>query len=485
MTGLRLELVLNPADRWQRNLAVRLQQALGTSDQLCCINLEQWQPHPCRLPGDPGEEAIVLVICAAAWCRRWSNASSGHWGVLLLVESVNGQSHEIGPGLNWQAVWQGQTAARFAVLTQASGQSWCSTLQVAVPLLQRWRHQQNRFIAAMAADLVGWLRLCEQRQQLHPIAPSAAHEPSPSPRLFWGQRGLTSARWLQRRLHSRLRWAGPTTGNGWQVGVAWCDGSGTPIHLHHRLRPQGADWFADPFLISDEQQTWLFCERWDSASSKGVIDLFALDPTGLRRCGTVLEEPFHLSFPRVIRAKGQWYATVETGAHGEVRLYRALRFPTLWQLERRLLVDQAWVDPILLPGADGWWLLVNRHSNQHLPRETAAELHLFHSPDLLSGCFKEHPGSPLLIDSTCGRNGGMLHLQGRLHRVSQGTGIDNAYGASVQIHSIERLDHKAYRERRRELPWLTRLPQLLQASHMHTLNSCGPWLTFDYRSRAG
>lgn len=481
MTGLRVELVLNPAVRLQRDLALRLRQAMGGSDQLCCISLEHWHPHPCRLPGEPGDRTVVLVICAAAWCRRWGQARNQTREVLLLVEWVDGRAHEIGPALNWQAVWQGQTAARFAVLIQAADQPWHSTLQVAIPLLQRWRQQQDRFVAVTADYLIWWMRLCEQRHRLHPVAPGAAIEPSASPRLHWGQPGLTRARWLLQRTRSRLRWPNQAASNTWQVGVAWCDGSGDRIHLRHQLKPRGADWFADPFLISDGRRTWLFCERWDSAKGKGVIDLFELQPTGLRRCGTVLEEAFHLSFPRVIRSNGQWYATVESGANGEVRLYRALVFPTLWQLERQLLVDQAWVDPILLITADGCWLLVNRHSNQHLPRETAPELHLFHSPDLLHGSFCEHAASPLLIDSTCGRNGGVLNLQGNLHRVSQGTGADNAYGASVQIHSIDQLDIQAYRERGMALPWLTRLPQLLQASHMHTLNNCGPWLTFDYR----
>jgi hypothetical protein len=195
----------------------------------------------------------------------------------------------------------------------------------------------------------------------------------------------------------------------------------------------------------------------------------------------VLEEPFHLSFPRVIRYGDNWWATVESAAAGEVRLYRALRFPSRWRLERVLLRGQSWIDPILIPSeVGGWWLLVNTHNCPSLPGATAPELHLFHSPDLLQSSFEPHPCSPLLFDSTCGRNGGLLQLDGNLLRVGQCTGIDNAYGEAVQLRRIVQIDASDYREKAVHPLWLTTLEWQLGATHFHTLNNAANWLTFDY-----
>jgi hypothetical protein len=110
-------------------------------------------------------------------------------------------------------------------------------------------------------------------------------------------------------------------------------------------------------------------------------------------------------------------------------------------------------------------------------------LHLFYSPDLLLGPFEPHPCSPLLVDSTCGRNGGLLQLDGDLLRVGQCTGIDNAYGAAVQLRKIFQINARDYREKTMDPLWLISLKRQLGASHLHTLNNVADWLVLDYVPR--
>jgi hypothetical protein len=227
----------------------------------------------------------------------------------------------------------------------------------------------------------------------------------------------------------------------------------------------------------------LFCERLDPGSQLGVIDLFAVEPDGLKPHGTVLREPFHLSFPRVFHHQGVWYATVESAANREVRLYAAEAFPTHWRLKRVLLSGEAWIDPLLLPIPEGWALLVSTTPMPSLPRETAPALQLFLADDLLGAPFLPHRASPLLLDSTTGRNGGLLELEGQRWRVAQQTGYGGSYGQSLSLRRIEALDPLHYCEQPGRLPWLGSLAQELQASHLHTLNSCGEWVAVDYRRR--
>ena len=485
MNPLQLQLVLDPSDRAQMNLAQRIEQAMDPHEQLQRISLQQWKPSPCRSPGSAGQAPIVLLICPAAWYQHWGAGFGFPEGMLMVVEWINGGAYDISAAASWQAVWQQDTAARFAVLTSDAGSADNGSLhckvQMAIPLLRRWPNQQQRFLQATGDYLIWWLRLCESKQTLHTIAPFGPVRHPSARRLRRRQVWMTNGRWFTQRATSRLLRPHQGTHNHWHVGVARLNPSNQELDRFFHLPPRGSDWFADPFLIQHGAHTWLFCERWNSAKAKGVIDLFELSHAGLQAIGTVLEEPFHLSFPRIICSQGHWYATVESSANGDVRLYRAVVFPTIWRFERQLLHDQASIDPILIQSADGWWLIANSQSSQALPRETAPELHLFHSPDLLHEPFTAHATSPLLVDSACGRNGGLLTITGQLHRVSQCTGIDNAYGEAIQLHRIDQLDRQHYAETHVNPRWLRRLPEQLKATHLHTLNNSNNWLTFDYR----
>ena len=485
MTPLQLELVLDPANSAQQLLALKLQQALDPGDQLRCISIGRWRPRAGRTPGSDDSGPIVLMVSAEAWQRQHGASKTLPARVLLLVEWIDGAAHEINAAIGWQALWQQDPAARFAVLTPVGDTGMLACLmQIGIPLLSRWRQHQERFLSASADYLLWWLRLCEAKHSLHAMSGEAPVAWPSSQRLHRRQPWLMKTRWGLERAGARLQRPSPQADCGWQVGVARLETHSERLQLCHRLPSQGADWFADPFLISDGPRTWLFCERWDALDGKGVIDLFALQDSGLHRVGCVIEEPFHLSFPRVVYSKGAWFATVESSANRDVRLYRALEFPNIWTFERVLLSEQASTDPILIPSDHGWWLLVNHQSSQSFPRETSPELHLFHSPDLLQGTFTAHQRSPLLVDSACGRNGGLLTIANQWHRVSQRTGIDNAYGQAVALKRIHGLNKENYSETAVSPSWLTTLPKRLRASHLHTMNNSGSWLTFDFRSSA-
>ena len=497
MSALQLLLVLDPAEPTHQTLAGRLKSSLVPGEHLRCEAWSTWSPGPCRAPGSPGKQEIVLLLAPARWLRHQPTAAlppDVMPDVLVVAELCGRAARELGPGTALEAAARGEAACSFGVFRFAPNADLplTSLVQLALPSLVRWRQHQRRCLLALADALLWWLRLCDERQRLLPIAPLAeplALLPARAPALR--ARLSSRRRWLQGSLRQRWSsWRQPGAAD-WQIAIGRLAAGTDRVRIVHRLPPQGGDWFADPFLLAEGPNLWLFCERWQAASRKGVIDLFAVRPQGLLPMGTVIEEPFHLSFPRVFRHAGSWWASVESAAAGEVRLYRAESFPTGWRLERVLLSGQAWIDPILLPaetggsGAGGWWLLVNSHHLPALPGETASALQLFHSPDLLHGPFEPHRASPLLLDSSCGRNGGLLQLDSGLIRVGQCTGLNNAYGESVQLRRIEALDGQCYREAPLLPAWLAELRRQLHASHLHTLNNQGEWLALDWRPRAG
>ena len=474
-------LVLDPAEPCQLKLAELIAAGCPDAATPQRIPLGAWDQSPGRWPGDAGDWAITLLLAAPP-------AGVLPPGTLLLAEWSDGAAQPFAAACGVAPLLTRAACSGFAVLAadpQSGERQLRVLLQATVPTLPGLRRQQRRLVTAAAETLLWWLALCEQRQQLLLIQPCRGVRLRSAGRLRRRHRlqatGLRLVSSLQRRLGQSLG----RVDSDWQIVIGRLDASGRSLMLEHRLPPGPAGWFADPQLVADADRLWLFCERLDPVSGLGVIDLFALEADGLKPHGTVLQEPFHLSFPRVFRHQGRWFATVESAANREVRLYEADRFPRSWRLRRVLLSGDAWIDPILLPTPQGWALLVSNTPLASLPRETAPALHLFVAADLLSEPFLPHPESPLLFDSAAGRNGGRLELQGQRWRVAQQVGYGGSYGQNLSLRHIEVLDASHYREQPSSLPWLWDLAQRLRASHLHTLNSCGDWIAIDYRQRGG
>ena len=79
---------------------------------------------------------------------------------------------------------------------------------------------------------------------------------------------------------------------------------------------------------------------------------------------TVLERPYHLSYPFVFAWQGCHYLVPETGANGTVELYRCLSFPDKWELQTVLLEAENPRDATLVEAHGKWWMFVNLASTQ-------------------------------------------------------------------------------------------------------------------------
>ena len=271
-------------------------------------------------------------------------------------------------------------------------------------------------------------------------------------------RGITTARSSQwqklsilisrtfDRVRSRLRRTFRQSQN-WQVG--WLEpGQSAAIDTYH-LPNHKSIWFADPYIWRDQQQRlWILCEHYDEdCDSLGRIALFEVneDRQAVSH-GIILEEHFHLSFPRLIEHGSKLYCTVESCKSRDVRLYESDSITEGWKLRRVLLEGEGFIDPMLFMHEDGYWyLFVSTTSVPSLKREVAPELRLFFCADLFNGEFCEHPQSPLMISSRGGRNGGMLRLD-KTYRVAQQTGYGGVYGESIALFRIDELSPTAYRE---------------------------------------
>jgi hypothetical protein len=204
--------------------------------------------------------------------------------------------------------------------------------------------------------------------------------------------------------------------------------------------PRGR-FYADPFFIEESGRTWLFFEDADLTTWRGAISAAEVRADG--RLGTpvrVLEQPYHLSYPHVIRDGGDLFMIPETQKHGTVELYRCERFPDRWQLEKELYRGLA-VDTTVWIEHGVYWFFVTL-----VDRRGGGQLWLFFAR-ALTGDWTPHPANPISRDVRRSRGGGAIFRDslGRLIRPSQDGSVN--YGRSFSLNEITVLDEAQYAER--------------------------------------
>ena len=91
-------------------------------------------------------------------------------------------------------------------------------------------------------------------------------------------------------------------------------------------------YYADPFLIQEAGKHWLFFEDYRYAGRIGVLACARYRRTvRVGAAQTILERPYHLSYPCLLRQSGELYMLPETLGNGAVELYRCARFPDRWE----------------------------------------------------------------------------------------------------------------------------------------------------------
>jgi hypothetical protein len=200
-----------------------------------------------------------------------------------------------------------------------------------------------------------------------------------------------------------------------------------------------ADFVADPFLIRDGTRWLLYFEVMPRGVWHGVIGLAeSTDGRDWRYLGTVLKEPFHLSYPHAFAADGMYYMTPETLDAGEVRLYRAARFPDRWEPIAGLIPGRH-ADPTIFHWGGRWWLFTCT------PPERNATLRLYMA-ESVAGPWSEHPRSPVVADNrqVARPAGRVVAWDGHLLRFAQD--CLPHYGTAVRAFRITRLTPEDYRE---------------------------------------
>lgn len=202
-------------------------------------------------------------------------------------------------------------------------------------------------------------------------------------------------------------------------------------------------FYADPFLFERDGRTFLFFEDWDWKVGKAIISVAELDADG--RLGPVapaLETAYHLSNPLVFAAEGEIYMIPETLAARRVEVYRAVEFPTRWELHCVPLDDLDIVDPCVFHDGARWWMFA---AVLDFGGSGWDELHVLQA-DALCGPWHPVGDQPVLSDVRAARPGGRMWLKdGVLHRLAQNCA--GGYGAGLGLYAVEQVDGHGYRQR--------------------------------------
>jgi hypothetical protein len=229
----------------------------------------------------------------------------------------------------------------------------------------------------------------------------------------------------------------------WNIGVIR-----RPIHdvaddiesIEWYPRPCEDRFRADPFHCRIDGQAYVFFEDYSYETGRGKISVVDYDNGFVPPQRTALEEPFHLSYPYVFKTEGKVYATPETQAADEIRLYR-VHAPDEWEHVTTIASDIKGADPTVFKYDDRWWLWYTRDSEY---TSTLTDLEVRYAPKL-AGPWRPHANNPVKTDIRSARPGGTPFVHGGdLYRPAQYCA--EGYGKRVVINRVNKLTTTAYSE---------------------------------------
>ncbi|KQY81908.1 hypothetical protein [Pelomonas sp. Root1444] len=171
--------------------------------------------------------------------------------------------------------------------------------------------------------------------------------------------------------------------------------------------PDAGPWryLADPFGLVRADALHVFVEAYDYRVKRATIERheFTLADLHWRGQATVLDKPFHLSFPQVFEHDGEAWMVPESYQAGEIALYRAADASlNHWERECALLTGLPGADAALIEHGGRWWMfytLVGPGARDQ------RELHIAHAP-VLRGPWTPLAGNPVRVNRDGARPAG-------------------------------------------------------------------------------
>lgn len=217
----------------------------------------------------------------------------------------------------------------------------------------------------------------------------------------------------------------------WNVGYRELNNT----DIHWFKKPKKSCYFADPFVIKTDKDTYIFFE-WYSYS-RGKADLaVALKSENFEKYHKITNFKEHRSYPFVFEHEGIIYCLPEANETKEAALYRFNEEKLTLEKDCVLLSGFPIVDATLYHHDNKWFMFLVNQKNSH------THLEIYHS-DNLKGPYLPHANNPVMIDCSKARPAGKIfEYQGKIIRPSQNSTIH--YGQSITLEEIEKLSETEF-----------------------------------------
>lgn len=241
------------------------------------------------------------------------------------------------------------------------------------------------------------------------------------------------------------------------------------------IPPKGYDW-ADPFIIKQQENYYLFFEEIEIKSGKGHISYLQFDNTGRLISETskkILEEPYHLSYPFILEDDSNFYMLPESANSDELWLYKCISFPDKWQKEVKIFDQKKIYDASVYFHEGLWYLFGTESITSGGSRDQY--LHIYYSKDLVSDTWTPHPANPVTMDVRGARPAGKIfNHKDKILRPAQ-IGAPK-YGYGIQFKEIIHLSPTEFTEIEFDKITPKWVSDLLAT---HTFNSCKGFTVLD------
>lgn len=242
-----------------------------------------------------------------------------------------------------------------------------------------------------------------------------------------------------------------------------------PLHSREFKCIPECVFMADPFIVKDKEDYYIFYEHAPSTINNPGADIWVLKSGDLsvwEQLGPVIKEQFHMSFPNVFRQNDCWYMLPETGASKQIRLYKSVDFPMKWTLATVILDNINSADPILIQKEGVYYMLFQDNND--------FSLRLYYSRKLTTN-WKEHPASPVRKDKIDTRPGGTIgYIDNRLIYFVQDSSF--GYGTGLIAYQIDELTEIVFKDHKMDHnPALFRFGNDWASKGMHQLS----WIKLD------
>ena len=223
------------------------------------------------------------------------------------------------------------------------------------------------------------------------------------------------------------------------------EGYSTNFSSFRELFPPKGIFWADPFVVANNDDYYIFVEEFIYKKNKAHISVLKLDKKGnLLSSERIIERPYHMSYPFIFKIDNTYYMIPETCKNKTIELYKCIDFPYKWEFDRIIMENISAVDTTLFHYMNKWWLFTSLDQTDNISGNST-ELFLFCTDDIFSDNWISHPGNLIVSDIRKARQAGKIFIyDDKIYRPAQDCSV--RYGKGFSLNQITKLTDTEYNE---------------------------------------